>query len=138
MLETVHLCILHLNDIISKYFIYFYVCIVSTVASELLKEGAVLHIYDPLAKFESMKKEMQRQEIYYDFYDAKIKFFEDGESASINSHAIVILTEWEDFRQCKYERMFKKMKRPSFIFDGRNLLNREDIEQIGYAYIKLG
>ncbi|KAL4444495.1 hypothetical protein ABPG74_016788 [Tetrahymena malaccensis] len=109
-----------------------------TVAVELLKEGAVLHIYDPLAKFDSMKKEMQRQEIYNDCYDARIKFFEDGESASINSHAIIILTEWEDFKQCKYERMFKKMKRPSFIFDGRNLLNREEIEQIGYAYIKLG
>ena len=58
--------------------------------------------------------------------------------ASKNSHAIAILTEWDEFKDYDWIKIFNSMKKPAFIFDGRNLLDKEKIEKIGFVYQGIG
>ncbi|EGR32701.1 udp-glucose dehydrogenase, putative [Ichthyophthirius multifiliis] len=110
-----------------------------SVCSNLLINGAILNIYDPQVQKNAFINEMQNQNLYTEDYFQKINFFNQDYLKSVeSSHCIVILTEWDEFKTFEYSQMFLKMKRPTYIFDGRNLLDQDKIEQIGFAYVKLG
>lgn len=47
----------------------------------------------------------------------------DPEEAVHGTYAIIILTEWDAFKNLDYSKLYAKMERPSYIFDGRNLLD---------------
>ena len=51
---------------------------------------------------------------------------------------IAIVTEWDEFIDYDWNDIFKKIKKPAFIFDGRNILNKDQIEMIGFNYFSLG
>lgn len=54
------------------------------------------------------------------------------------SHAICVLTEWDEFREYDYERVFDMMHKPAFIFDGRNILDHVELRRIGFIVYGLG
>lgn len=54
------------------------------------------------------------------------------------SHAIIILTEWDIFRTYPYAEFYRLMEKPSYIFDGRNLLNEEEMISYGFNYHRVG
>ena len=58
--------------------------------------------------------------------------------ACSESHAIAILTEWDMFKDLDWNRIFKSMHKPAFIFDGRNILDKKKIEAIGFTYKGIG
>ena len=58
--------------------------------------------------------------------------------AAEDSHAIAILTEWDEFIHYDWKKIFEKMKKPAFIFDGRNILDRENVEKVGFVYKGIG
>ena len=55
-----------------------------------------------------------------------------------NAHAILIVTEWDTFKSYDWKNIFDQMQKPAFIFDGRNLLNKKELEQIGFIYKAIG
>jgi UDPglucose 6-dehydrogenase len=71
--------------------------------------------------------------------DAALMTFETDPYAAANgAHAIAVLTEWQDFEQLDYQRIFDSMVNPSFIFDGRNILDRERLYQLGFNVHSIG
>jgi len=50
----------------------------------------------------------------------------------------VLLTDWADYTKLDYERIFATMQRPSFFFDGRNLLDPEKLHRIGFNVYSVG
>ena len=58
--------------------------------------------------------------------------------ASKNSHAIAILTEWDEFKGYDWEKIYASMNKPAFIFDGRNILDKTKLEKIGFIYKAIG
>ena len=50
---------------------------------------------------------------------------------------MVIVTEWNEFREPNFERVFKLMRSP-LIFDGRNLYEAEHMETLGFSYYSIG
>jgi len=68
----------------------------------------------------------------------KVRFVEDPYEAAAKSHAIAILTEWQQFRELDYERIFAAMVKPAFIFDGRNVVDRQKLHQIGFNVYAIG
>lgn len=71
--------------------------------------------------------------------DAPLVTFEtDPYAAADGAHAIAVLTEWEDFASLDYQRIFDSMVNPSFIFDGRNVLDRENLYHIGFNVFSVG
>ena len=55
-----------------------------------------------------------------------------------NSHAVAILTEWDEFVNYDWNKIYKSMLKPAFIFDGRNILDKHKLEKIGFIYKGIG
>jgi UDPglucose 6-dehydrogenase len=92
----------------------------------LLKEGAKVSVYDPEA-MENVKK----------IVGDKVTFTEDQYEALDGADALMIMTEWPVFRTPDYEIMSKKLKN-KVIFDGRNLFEPKELEELGYHYESVG
>jgi UDPglucose 6-dehydrogenase len=109
------------------------------VADYLLKEEANIAVYDPkvsenkiladLDYLESRKPELNRK---------GIESFDDSYSACKNAHAIAILTEWDEFNTYDWQKIYDNMEKPAFVFDGRNILDRKKLTEIGFVYQCIG
>jgi UDPglucose 6-dehydrogenase len=97
------------------------------IIPELLKAGAEISVYDPEGMNEA-KKELTQKEIHWckDSYEA-IKY----------ADAMVILTEWDEFRELNLAKLKKALKSP-LIIDLRNILNREELRDYGIEYVSVG
>jgi UDPglucose 6-dehydrogenase len=94
--------------------------------SGLLAAGADVHAYDPEAMGVAKK-----------IFGSKVQFAENGYDALTGADALVLVTEWNEFREPDYNRMRKLMRSP-VIFDGRNIYNPEQIKGQGFTYFSIG
>lgn len=62
----------------------------------------------------------------------------DPYSTFDEAHAICVLTEWDEFREYDYERVYDMMAKPACIFDGRNILDHGELKRIGFVVYGLG
>lgn len=99
----------------------------------LMNEGAHLCIYDPKVLHKTIQNELAEKNSAGSF-----RCVTTSSEAVQESHAIVILTEWDEFRDLNYREMFSRMQKPAFIFDGRNILNHEALTQIGFRVKAIG
>ena len=109
------------------------------VADMLIDEEAVVHVYDPKVNANQILFDLN----YLNSREASINkkmlnVAEDPYDASKNSHAIAILTEWDEFRTYDWEKIYTSMNKPAFIFDGRNILDKMELEKIGFIYKAIG
>ena len=54
------------------------------------------------------------------------------------AHAIAILTEWDEFKTLDYQRIYEKMAKPAFVFDGRNIVDQAALRKIGFEVYSIG
>jgi len=92
----------------------------------LLKEGATVTTHDPEA-MENVKKVLGE----------KIKYFSNPYDAAEGADAILIATEWPEFRAPDFERLGALMKN-KVIFDGRNLYDVNTMKELGFTYTSIG
>ncbi len=104
------------------------------VCLDLLEEQANIGVYDPEVKEAQIRKELNRE----DERDRQLKIYSDPYDACSGSHAVAILTEWDEFRELNYRRIFDSMKKPAFLFDGRNILDTGDMQKIGFQIKGIG
>lgn len=55
-----------------------------------------------------------------------------------DAHAIAVLTQWDEFKTYDWQRIDYGMKKPAFVFDGRNLLDGKQLQEIGFVYKGIG
>ncbi len=109
------------------------------VAKELLQDQAIVHVYDPKVSKEQIIKDLlyvldwNKEEI-----EKAVTIHTDYQSAVINSHAIAILTEWDEFKTYDWQNIYEEMEKPAFVFDGRNILNHQHLTDIGFETISIG
>ncbi|MCX8189849.1 MAG: UDP-glucose/GDP-mannose dehydrogenase family protein [Candidatus Diapherotrites archaeon] len=96
-----------------------------TIIGALKKEGAIIRAYDPAA----MKN---TKPLFPD-----IRYCKNAYDATKGADAIIIITEWREFANLDYKKIHNSMKKP-LIIDGRNLLNRKNITDIGFVYEGIG
>jgi UDPglucose 6-dehydrogenase len=97
-----------------------------TVIDSLLEAGADVHAYDPEATEEAKKIFGHRVRFAHRNYDAL-----DGASA------LLVLTEWNEFRRPDFARVKRLLQRP-VIFDGRNIYDPADLAKLGFTYYSIG
>ncbi len=97
-----------------------------SIIDALLKEGAVITVYDPEA-MNNTKQLLQN----------KISFAERQYDALIDADALVIATEWSEFRTPDFKNMIALLKN-KVIFDGRNLFDLVKMEELGFHYVSIG
>jgi UDPglucose 6-dehydrogenase len=99
------------------------------IIRELVKNGAKIKIYDPEGEKEAR--------IYFQDILHSLEFCNDEYEAMEASEAVIILTEWNVFRNLDLARM-KKLLKNNYFFDFRNIYNRSKIEQLGFQYTGVG
>ena len=67
-----------------------------------------------------------------------VVFEADPYEAAEGAHAIAMLTEWKLYNDLDYERIFASMTKPAFLFDGRNIVDRERLFEIGFNVCSIG
>lgn len=68
----------------------------------------------------------------------KVVFEPDPYVASQSAHAVAVLTEWKQFAELDYEKIYHSMVKPAFLFDGRNLLDHGKLYEIGFNVYPIG
>lgn len=101
-----------------------------TVCHGLLEERAEVIICDPYAldNFKADLGELADQ----------VTFEPDPYKAAQDAHALAVMTEWKQFVDLDYEKIYDSMVKPAFIFDGRNILNHPALFEIGFNVFPIG
>lgn len=100
-----------------------------TIINELYKRGAAFRVYDPQA-FKEAKWRFQ------DIND-RIIYCNDEYDAAKDSDALVIITEWNQFRNLNLDKI-RKLMRDNYFFDLRNIYHPAKVSEIGYRYYSVG
>ncbi|MDR2584204.1 MAG: nucleotide sugar dehydrogenase [Fibromonadaceae bacterium] len=100
------------------------------VVRELLEERAIPVITDCKALPDAKR----------DLNDAldKVQLTEDPYEAARDAHAILLCTEWQQYRDLDWKKIYNSMSKPALVFDGRNILNGEELKKIGFEFISIG
>ena len=67
-----------------------------------------------------------------------ITYEDDPYKAAVGADAIAVLTDWKEYKDLDYKKIFKGMRKPAFIFDGRNFLDHNHLFNIGYEVYSIG
>lgn len=67
-----------------------------------------------------------------------VEFEPDPYKAAEKAHAVAILTEWRSFAKLDYAKIFASMQKPAFIFDGRNILDHQQLFDLGFHVYSIG
>lgn len=112
------------------------------VAKYLLNERARICIYDPKVEEEDMWMEFEYTlgitEKTHPNLKKAITLVSDPYEAAKDSHAIAIMTEWDEFKAYDYARLYASMVKPAFVFDGRNILDHGALFDIGFEVACIG
>jgi len=110
------------------------------VARHLLEEGAHLHIYDPKVEAAQILFDLEQAEGENESGDNKsvVNIHSDPYEAAKGTHALVICTEWDEFKTYDYQRMYDSMLKPAFVFDGRKILDHSSLAKIGFHVETIG
>ena len=92
----------------------------------LLKRGAKIRAFDPEAKATARR-----------VFGSKIQYSPHAYDALAGADALLVVTEWNEFREPDFDKMKRLMKQP-IIFDGRNIYNPQQIRALGFTYWSIG
>jgi UDPglucose 6-dehydrogenase len=109
------------------------------VADDLINEHANIAVYDPKVTSKKIIDDLNYLESRSAAANAEsVICYNDPYDACKDAHAIAILTEWDEFKAYNWQKIYDQMKKPAFIFDGRNLLDAAELEAIGFVYQAVG
>ncbi len=100
------------------------------IAMQLVKEQAKVVISDP--------KAIDNAKIDLASCIDNVEFVNDPYDAAKGAHAIAVMTEWKEYRELDYKKIYAGMERPAFIFDGRNVLRHKALFEMGFNVFPLG
>ena len=69
---------------------------------------------------------------------AKLYSVDSAEAACTKAHALAVITEWDVFQTQDFEIIFNQMEKPAFVFDGRKILNHNQLQSIGFTAYEIG
>ncbi|ARN77780.1 UDP-glucose 6-dehydrogenase [Nonlabens spongiae] len=109
------------------------------VSDYLLNEHAEVHVYDPKVKRDQIISDLlvlgnfSKEEL-----EERVFTYEDALSCANQAHAVAIMTEWDEFKELDWKHVYDEMFKPAFLFDGRMLLNHDEMTGIGFQMYTLG
>ncbi|QNL52036.1 UDP-glucose 6-dehydrogenase [Olivibacter sp. SDN3] len=109
------------------------------VADHLLLEQAELSVYDPKVPVQQVYTDLDYLATRSsDENKSLLKVVNDPYEACRDAHAVAVLTEWDEFRDYDWQRIYDNMLKPAHVFDGRNILDRAKLEAIGFKVKAIG
>tara|TARA_Y100000768_G_scaffold379119_1_gene354423 strand:+ start:5144 stop:6553 length:1410 start_codon:yes stop_codon:yes gene_type:complete len=115
------------------------------VADILIENKAEIHVYDPKVNKKQIISDMRylwtQKGVSSQLINKKLEkiiIYKDPYKAMEKSHAIAIITEWDEFTSYDWKKVFDKVYKPAFLFDGRNILNDKKLNKIGFKFESIG
>ncbi|WP_286727573.1 MULTISPECIES: nucleotide sugar dehydrogenase [Sphingobacterium] len=109
------------------------------VADHLLEEEAHVVVYDPKVPAEQVYKDLDYLGTRSPEENRRlVTVVNDPYEATLDAHATAILTEWDEFKSYDWAKIKQQMKKPAFVFDGRKLLDRKQLDALGFDYYAIG
>ena len=109
------------------------------VADHLLNEKADITVYDPKVTENQMLNDLHYLQTRAEKENTNgLNGFHDPYTACKDAHAIAILTEWDEFKELDWQKIYDNMLQPAFIFDGRGILDAERLSAIGFEVDVIG
>ncbi|KAF8645666.1 hypothetical protein AX16_007662 [Volvariella volvacea WC 439] len=111
-----------------------------TLIRDFQSERALINIYDP---------QVPHEQIWYDLAEAsphipieqtkkQVTICSSALEACRNAEAVVIATEWKEFKEIDWETVYANMSKPAFVFDGRLIVDAERLRKIGFKVTVIG
>lgn len=108
------------------------------VCRDLLLEQAHVALYDPKVEPEQARRELAAVGVPEDVLARQLTICNDPHEAAEKAHALAVLTEWDSFRKLDWQRVYDHMYKPAFLFDGRNILDRAALANLGFRVYGIG
>lgn len=109
------------------------------VADHLLNEQALISVFDPQVSGIKIQTDLNYLNTRTEAENLRlITSAKTPYDALKDAHAVAIMTEWDEFKTYDWNRIYADMKKPAFIFDGRNILDKTEMENIGFEYYSIG
>ena len=118
-----------------------------TICKDLLEEGAILYIYDPKVEANQIANDLGSQEIKNFKSSNKLEnYSQEGEWVFIKNiydgfdgaDAVLVLTEWEIFSNIDWNKASEKMRKPSWVFDARSIIDSDKVLKANLNLWKIG
>jgi len=100
-----------------------------TIINELTSRGANIIAYDPKARHEAQTHYLKGND--------KVSYVDSKYDALKDADAVILVTEWQEFRSPDFDEIKKLLKSPIF-FDGRNQFSKEKMQKMGFEYFQIG
>jgi UDPglucose 6-dehydrogenase len=104
-----------------------------SVCKSLLDEQARLAIYDPKVEANQIFADL---EVKSD--DPRVEICSNALQATQGAHGVLVLTEWDEFRDLDFAKIYEGMHKPAWAFDGRNVLDMAKLKSLGFYVYSTG
>lgn len=104
------------------------------VCRDLLSEQAKVIVYDPKVPADEIRHDVLGK----GKEDARLSVVQSAYEAAAGAHALAVVTEWDEFKQLDFARIYEVMAKPAFIFDGRNILDLGKLQALGFRTQGIG
>jgi len=118
------------------------------VCKGLLGDKAKISIYDPQVTEDQIQRDLAMNKFDWDHplhlqpmsptAVKQVTVTWDVYEATKDAHGICILTEWDEFKNLDYAKIYNGMQKPAFLFDGRNVVDPEKMREIGFIVYSIG
>jgi UDPglucose 6-dehydrogenase len=108
------------------------------ICRDLLREHAHLAIYDPRVDEETIRRDLAEAKVPANLIASNLEIHNDPYTALKDAHAMVTLTEWDEFRDLDFARIYDLMLKPAFVFDGRAILPAATLKTHGFDAFVIG
>jgi len=111
-----------------------------TLIKHFQAERAFVNIYDPKVEHAQIWTDLKEVNplLSLDQIQKQVNITASVEEACDKAEAVVIATEWAEFRQVNWEKIYTKMSKPAFVFDGRLIIDADKLRQIGFKVTSIG
>jgi len=106
-----------------------------SVCRDLLAEHARISVYDPKVNPEEINRELAGPD---GTTDRRLSIARTAYEACDGAHAVLVLTEWDEFTSLDFSRIHFSMQKPAWVFDGRNILDLEALKKLGFRVYCIG
>ena len=109
------------------------------VADFLIENGAKICVYDPKVSEQQMLCDLDYLNSRSSHENEKaLTYYSDPLKACENSHAVAVITEWDEFKSYDWHKIYDFVMKPAKVFDGRNILDNKTLKQIGFDVYTIG
>ena len=105
------------------------------ISKNLIENGAHLNINDPKVNIKQIEQELSIKEFEENpLSHGRWNFEKDIYKSATNADAIIIITEWQEYRELNWQRLSSLMRKPAWIFDTRKIVPKDNLIELGINF----